>query len=489
MTIRFKNALMLIFMLAFVVVLAACNGTEDNTSTQKSTTEKTATTKPAETTESSETTEEPIDSPYDFNDMEIIIMVNNPSEVDPRLSSYSGNYQEEKLERLQYVEKYYKVKIVYRKWPETYAWGPARYTGIITDVANGNPIGHIYQVPNTWIPQLVTGNAIVPVDDYISKYTERKYFDDRLYDFGFYQGKHYAFDSGLILYTEGLFYNLDLLKELQLESPAKLWNEGKWDWDTLVQYAERVANLKGQEGYKAIGGQYSVWAKHMIPANSGYLVNPLTGNVAFTTADAIGALNFLHNRLYNPGYWENSPAYDAGSDEWQQGKVLFYPGDIWFLRDTMRWKDQLDFEIGYVPFPKGDSVSDNKPYRVGSSEETIFVLSAGFEEEDNKGITSEMIFKIWSDLQVWKDSDTLLDDFVFDLELIYDDPHSIEAHRSVANEVYPEYIFQAGIGAYETGRGYHPIMTTAITGGDPQATLEQYVQMYQDGIDEFLGKK
>src|SRR5690606_15902192 len=95
------------------------------------------------------------------------------------------------------------------------------------------------------------------------------------------------------------------------------------------------------------------YAENMIPLNGGSLINANTGRVAFAQNPALETYAFL-NSLYTKGLFELVPAYDAGSPQWQAGKVAMHPGNLWFINAANRWGG-LEFELGFVPYPKADS--------------------------------------------------------------------------------------------------------------------------------------
>lgn len=453
----FKRVVILLFLFSLIGVLAACNGDKGKTTTH---------------------TEDTNNTGDKGERKDLIFLVNVPSEVDPRLNDYSGDFKEEKIERIKYVEEKYNVNIIYKKWPDEAPWGPERQQYIINGVTSGMPYGHFYQIPSFWIPRLAAANAIVPVTSYLRNIVNEN-FDENYKELVRYKGEFYGFDSGLVLYEDGLYYNYDLLKQLGLESPAKLWLEGQWTWEKLVEYAETVHNQLGDEGYYAIGGTPVDWATGMIPANDGYYIHPKTNQVAFTQNNAIEALNFLRERLWVNNYWEPSGAYDAGSADWKAGKVLFHPGTLWFNFAENRWLN-LGFELGYVPYPAGPKAGENlENYRVPMTEVTVFTISAGL-----KDFTPEELFTIWNDLQYWADKEDVLFNFEMKLEKAYDDPDSLDAHLSIAQKIYNEQITMVQSPGRFESNGYYTVINSGVRNGEIATLLEAIKPLYQSAIDE-----
>ena len=79
------------------------------------------------------------------------------------------------------------------------------------------------------------------------------------------------------------------------------------------------------------------------------------------------------------------------------GQQLFTSGNLWYLLSSMMFKDNVDFEIGIVPYPTRDGsarplgeVVDN--YLVPSYANSCFV----FAKDDN--ISSKVLVNIVDDL-------------------------------------------------------------------------------------------
>jgi len=96
----------------------------------------------------------------------------------------------------------------------------------------------------SYISQFATAEMIQPLDPLLAKDTVVKkddYFDwamERI------KGKTYS----IAWFTNGkeTWYNADLLAEAGLTPPKQLEAEGKWTWDTLVEYAKKLKKVEGQ---------------------------------------------------------------------------------------------------------------------------------------------------------------------------------------------------------------------------------------------------
>lgn len=428
------------------------------------------------------------DDEYDFGGMEIVFMVSYLPDNDPFNPNYTGSNKIEKQNLQQAVEEKYNIKIVYKPFPEDAGWGPPRIWSIIESVEDSEPMAHFYQVLSSWVPVLAANNAIVPVENLISE-IDHGYYDENLNQFATYKEHVYAFDSKMAIYDsgEGLYYNVDLLEELELESPAKLWNEGKWTWDTFKDYVAEAQEIMGEDR-NVLGGMPSEYAWFMLAGNGDYIINPTTNLQNLNSTNAKKTLGFLRDNLYVSGYWEEDPNYDTGSLKWKQSKVLFHPGQLWFIDSNMRWED-LDFKVSYVPYPMGPDLTSVEEYKLPTFDKLMFSISKGDEDNSDGGITEEVLFLIWNDLQDWKSEDKILEEFEDLISLKYDDPESVDAHMSIIRNVYYEKYPSATGGAATAENSYiyhyHKCIVEGLDVGE--AGLDQYAQVVQARLNEVWG--
>ncbi len=425
-------------------------------------------------------------SPYDFDGEIIVILHGALHTVDPFHEDYTGQYQDEKQALQTYIEEYYNVEIRYQLFPDNAGWGPDRQTAIINGVISGDPIGHIYALDSRWIGTLAEAGALANLSPYESEVTH-DFYAENTHAFGMYKDGFYGIQAGVTLATSGLYFNMDLLESIGKESPAELWNDGEWTWaDFNLYVADVQAALDGLgEGYYAVGGAYSYWGQYMVPANGGYLVNPFTKTVALTQTKALDTFQFLHD-LNNTGAWEPTPSYDSGSAAFTLGKVLMHPGELWYITSDARWGN-LEFNLGYVPYPIGDDTSMND-YQIGVYGIGVWAISSGFEKADNPdGINDEILYKIWTGIQYWSDPADELSEFETILETRYHDLASIEAHMSVCQKVYFEQLFNLGISGFDPTAGFYTISNRAIKDGNIRSEFEAIIPVYQQKLDDIFG--
>lgn len=407
---------------------------------------------------------------------EIVILHGAVYEIDPFHEDYSGTEQVQRQQRQLEVEEIYNVKIIYRNYSSSAGWGPSRVSAIIQSNVAGEPLGDVYWVTSDWIPELVSANAITDISAYLNSVGSN--IPLQYQDIGEYQGGVYGFESYTPTMDSGLYYNADLINSLGVANPTQLFLDGNWNWTTFEQWATQVQTaLDGQTEEKyALGGMLSYYAEAMIPLNGGSLVNKNTGRVAFAQNPALETYSFL-TELWEKGLFEPAGQYDAGSPEWQTGKVAVHPGSLWFINSANRWGG-LPFELGFVPYPVADDFTGD--YTSSISGVAVMTVASGMSAE-----REELVFTVWNELQLWKSPTQ--EAFAFELSLVtkFDDQLSIDAYMAVYDKVYLDIMNSLGISAYGEN-GWTANINRAIKDGTSRTAVEAIRPVYETALEDYL---
>lgn len=406
----------------------------------------------------------------------ITIMHGAVYEIDPFHESYSGTDQLARQELQTQVEEQYNVEIIYKNYPASAAWGPDRVTSIIQASVVGEPLSDIYWITSDWIQELVKGNALADVSQYMT--TIGANIDEAYSDIGEYQGGIYAFESYKPTINGGLYYNADLVESLGVENPTDLFLAGDWNWTEFEDWATQVQTaLDGQaEEMYALGGVLSYYAKYMISLNGGSLINKQTGRVAFAQAPALETYDFL-TTLWNKGLFEPTAQYDAGSPLWMGGKVAMHPGDLWFLSADNRW-GSIPFEIGFVPYPMADDYTGD--YISPISGVAVMALASGMTSE-----REQLVFRVWNALQLWKTDAQTDADFELTLLTKFDKQIYVDAYLEVYDKIYLDITNAIGISAYSEN-GWVSNINGAIREGTSRTVVDRIKPIYETALDEYL---
>lgn len=410
---------------------------------------------------------------------EIVIMHGAPYEVDPFHPDFSGTEQQARQALQRQVEEELNVIVKYQAYPASAAWGPSRVTAIINASVAGDPLADIYWTTSDWIQQLADGNAIIPVDQYMSTHGANIHED--FIEVGSYMDHVYGFGANNLTVDVGLYYNADLVSTLGVDNPTQLYLDGVWTWTKFETWATEVQtalSIQGEDFY-ALGGAFSSYAESMVPLNGGSLINATTGRVSFAQTPALETYSFL-SELNSKGLFEPAGTYDAGSPLWRAGKVAVHPGSLWFVTADNRWGD-LSFELGFVPFPMSDAYkSSGGEYVSPVSGVAVYNIASGMTPEKE-----ELVFQVWNELQLWKTEQELQDDFELTLLTKFDDELYVEAYLDIYDKIYLELINAIGILTYGEN-GWRPNINAGIREGTARTNMDRIKPIYETALDDYL---
>ena len=201
------------------------------------------------------------------------------------------------------------------------------------------------------IPRGAINDIFVPIDDYID-------FNDPLFadvkdamDLFQWKGKHYVIVNDVTGDNCVVIYNRDTIEENGLKDPAKLFAEGKWDWNTFTEMLQQFADPQngqfGIDGWWFEAGLSATCGVPYIGLEDGKLVSHLKDP----------AIERLQNWMYELGStdcvaigvgdfgWTDQPNYIG------ERKELFHPCGAWkFYNDS--WKTTFGEHAMFVPMPK-----------------------------------------------------------------------------------------------------------------------------------------
>lgn len=162
-----------------------------------------------------------------------------------------------------------------------------------------------------------------------------------------WDGKHYgAIVKGTTYITMGLLmYNADLFDKHGVTSPHKLWQDGKWNWETFVSTAQQIqkksgvmACTAGWHGYRLsqTGGEDAVAIKN------GKLVNNTSSKNYRDTYKWV-------TDLLPTGQYKIMD-FGLNRDGFMAGNAAMLVEENWALQAGERFNN-LSFTLGYAPLP------------------------------------------------------------------------------------------------------------------------------------------
>jgi len=223
----------------------------------------------------------------------------------------------------------------------------------------GEPVGDIVRLGKTYtVPALVRQDLLWPIDDYTKNPNAfNQLVTNELYT---YEGRGYGFTEGQANLVQGIFYNRTLMQELGLKSLQDYVDEDNWNWDTFIQVAKDADRDTDNDG------SLDRWGL----ANGSLLEFALASNNTGLTKDdkhnlddpkTVESLNFMSRlaveqvaRPTEGGDWTEAGQF------FRQGNTLMLAGALWELEGIKN--DLPDYDIGFVPFPKGPSATEYHSY-------------------------------------------------------------------------------------------------------------------------------
>lgn len=335
-----------------------------------------------------------------------IIIMNADSALgdnDPFLESYKQSDKIAKQKAWTEVETNYNCDIQVVAYPPEAPWGAARINWIIDNATTGTSQCDLGIVSTNWIYQFAQANAAVDVSEYYGKYGMSQ-MEPALKSAGSYKGKLYVASTGISTTSTfvdlGLYYNYGWLKQLGVENPAKMFNEGRWTYTNFKEWVLATQAKLGENEYAIGGAPYYYWYG-MTNAAGQVIANTETSKVNITSEKSQAASELIYS-LVEAGAVNTNITWAETDDVANSffrsdgGGTLMTTGYLWFVRNSGRWTEKIwgegTTEFGYVPFPYPDDVA-KEDTRIGVSGLSAYMYIAGRSYPTELG--SDAFQKVW----------------------------------------------------------------------------------------------
>lgn len=338
---------------------------------------------------------------------------------------------------------------------------------VVASLVAGEPLGDIVRLGKAYmIPSLVQQDLIWPIDEYTKN---TKVFNQKVTnEFMQYEGRGYGFTDNQSDFMGGVFYNRTLLNQLGLKPLQDYVDEDNWNWDTFIQVAKEANKDTNNDGkLDRWGLSQGSLMDQALYSNEASLT--LGNKQNLEDPKTVEAFNFISRvatekvaRATEGGDWTEPGQF------FRQGNTLMYAGAIWEIGGLKT--DMKDFDIGFVPFPKGPSAS---AYHAG---EALFQSLAIPKKVENP----EQLMYIWEKIN--------------DVDSIYDYPDQATLESNFTNEDDIENAIISGEGMLVLDHNtfpklpYYDIIGDLTSGNSVSTVISKFKANVQAAIDEVYKK-
>jgi maltose-binding protein MalE len=343
----------------------------------------------------------------------------------------------------------------------------AEYQNKVTaSLLAGEPVGDIISIARSYtIPTLVSQDLLWPVDEFTKN---EKVFDPKVTnEIMQYNGRGYGF-GGYPGGATGIFYNRTLMNNLGMKPLQEYVDEDNWNWETFIQVIKEANKDTNNDG------KLDTWGL----AGAGFMDSALASNeTALVKGDkqnlddpkTVEALNFLSKlsteKLVRPsegGDWTEPSQF------FRQGNTLLYSSGA-YEAEGLR-KDMKDFEIGFIPFPKGPNGTS---YNTPDSNPWAMVIPKAVENP-------EQLVYIWEKIE---DYDSVYDYYLQSwYETMFDNEVDINNVKVASNRFYLDSL------ATFPSMPYYAFGDEINKGQSVSTVIETYKAPFQAAIDEVYKK-
>ncbi|GAF63429.1 ABC transporter substrate-binding protein [Bacillus sp. TS-2] len=326
------------------------------------------------------------------------------------------------------------------------------------------PLGDIMRLPRPWmIPTLTKQDMFEPLDEYVTN--DNAFVLEYTNDFSQYDGKGYGFRIGIMGAASGIFYNRTLLDELGMKPLQEYIEEDNWNWETFIEVAREANQDTDNDGnIDTFGLATSSIVVQALASNEASLVN---GNEqSLDDPKTVEVLEFI-SRLDT----ENIARPTQGGD-WTEPKQFFLEGNTLLYAgsdyESNDFNEGLaEYDIGFLPFPKGPSASS---YHSHNTIPNYYTIPTGTDDPDK-------LVYLWEK--------------IYDIESIYDYPKQPDLETFFSNE---DDINNARIASesmqiieqidYYPSMPYYEFVDELREGVSVSTLIESYQAPFQSAIDE-----
>lgn len=332
----------------------------------------------------------------------------------------------------------------------------------------GDPIGEIIRLARPWmIPALTNQDLFWPLDEYVTN--DNAFRLQYTQELSHHDGKGYGFRIGSEGAASGIVYNRTLMNNLGMKPLQDYVDEDNWTWETFIQVAKEASRDTDNDGRTDTWGLST--DNLIIPAlasNDAALVSE--GMQTLEDPKTIETLNFL-SRLATEGVGRppEGGSWDEPTQFFLQGNTLMTPGQDYSYNEFQA--EMEDYELGFLPFPKGPSADG---YRTLLTIPNYYTIPRAVENP-------EQIIYIWEK--------------IFDIESFYDYRQQPAYETFFSNEddlnnalMAVEVIRIVEQDGYYPNMKFNEFVGELRDGVSVSTVIDKYKATFQSAVDEVWGQ-
>lgn len=199
-----------------------------------------------------------------------------------------------------------------------------------------------------------------------------------------------------------LGFNMDMINEAGLENPQDLYDRGEWTWDKFEEYCVALTKDTDGDGTTDVYGYGGWWTNmlgNLLMSNgTSIAAGPTETLSSAATGEVLDFINTLYNVDKCARPWDESD-WDSNNSCYKDGQTCFFIAPAWTITP-----DELNFELGVVPWPVGPSGNQETNKGVATSG-NAYMIANGIEDP-------EFVYQVFEEWVNWYDGDTELRDDV-----------------------------------------------------------------------------
>ena len=389
--------------------------------------------------------------------------------------------------------KWNRVSMLEEKYNCDFKWVNLTFDGtkesINTSILAGSPDCDIYMVQSSMaIPAQANGllvdlKTILPEDSDL--FTDQKVFSY----LDLKDGKACILQvNGNFSNTYPLGFNLQMLKDNNLEDPRELYERGEWTWDKFIEYCKKLTqdtDGDGQIDQYGYCGYAEETLQELLMSNGASIAG---GAQCTLTSAPVGECLQLMQDMYNK--YNVCYPYDYSADggnpsdsmrtQYNQGNVAFFPIAVWIQNANDNYPEgkegNLTWDTAFVRWPVGPSGDKAKNAGYKANDSNFFVIPVGVKDP-------EQVYNFLYDLYNWYEGDTAKRDNPALLNWWYNETAKVKEINDANFEVQKDCLSHPNFELYgDLGVSYdlESIVNGTMT---PAQFQETYKQEFQDALN------